>query len=105
MSISRPPSDESPARRGARLPSHAFEQIAGRHFQRPSEFDDGVDPGDADAALKLADLGAVKRREEAKLFLGEIGPPAGEQDVLAETAGDLVAVFVGGHQDTSRAAK
>jgi hypothetical protein len=43
----------------ARLPSEAAQQFVGSDFERASELDDGIDPWDAQAALKLADLGAM----------------------------------------------
>src|SRR5262249_29509754 len=53
----------------ARVPAHAGEQLVGRHLQRTHQLDQGVDAGEPQAALQLADLGAVQRGSHAQLVL------------------------------------
>jgi AcrR family transcriptional regulator len=43
----------------ARLPTDALQEVIGADLQGAPQLDQGVDPGQAQAALKLADLGAV----------------------------------------------
>jgi len=51
---------EAAARELARLPVDAVEQAGRGYSQRPGELCQGVDAGNAAAALKQADLGAVQ---------------------------------------------
>jgi hypothetical protein len=68
-------------------PVKADEKLIGRYFERAEQLDQRVHAGDAKAALKMADLGAVNGGTDAQLFLGKIGTLADTSEVVAEDSG------------------
>jgi hypothetical protein len=98
LSISQPVAHElEPARLNApRLPGETVEQIVHGDRQAARELDQRVDPRDPLAPLKLPHGGAVKRRQDAQLFLGKTGALASTPKVVSE------ALFEGavGHEAT-----
>src|SRR5258707_6728345 len=73
------------------LPVDADQQLIGADFQRGEQLDQGVDAGQAQPPLQLADLGAVQRGHDAQLVLGEISEPAAVGKVFPELLGDVHA--------------
>jgi len=73
---------DSPSRKPN--PLQSVQKFGGTDFQRTCELDEGVNAGHPFATLKHSNLGPVDRSTDAKLFLGELGPPAAVGEVGPE---------------------
>jgi len=81
---------ESAGLRGCRLPDDALKQRAlNRKAQGSGDLDEGVDTRNARALLKKADLGPMKIRQPADLFLGKAGSLAGPMEIGRKAPGDF----------------
>src|SRR5262249_55870732 len=70
-------------------PVDPVQQLQRRDPERAGDLDQGVDPGDAVAALDQADLGSVQRGADGQLLLRHRRPFAGTAQVLAKAPCDF----------------
>src|SRR5436190_19454017 len=80
---------ELSGRGASRAPVDSFDQLARGNAERARKLDQGVDPGDAQPPLELADLRAVQRGADPQLLLRHVRAPAAAGEVLPEEGGDV----------------
>ena len=91
-----------PIRGAAGLPVDArSSSSSGGDFEGAGELDQGVDAGDAQAALELADLGAMKRGADAQLLLREVGALACATEIFPEAGGDIHGTVLSSRERSS----
>ncbi len=77
------------------MPSDSLQEFIRGRVKRPEEFHKGVQPGQSQATLKLADLSSMQARANSKVLLREAGSLATALEVLRKPLCQL-------HSDSSR---